>query len=113
MVNQIAEERSSPQFSLTRIRELARGGCVRYAYARVTCDIENLGYSPDDVQQCLASLEERHFRRSIRYEEQNFWLDEYLITYDSPSGCTDNLYIKLKLNRDCILILLSSFHRER
>lgn len=107
------ERRDRPEYSLRRIREMAGQGKVRYLSARVTMDVENLGFTPDDVHECLGALEAKHFRGSVRYEGSRVWLDEYLISCSGQRDISDNLYIKLKLDRDCIWIYLASFHRER
>jgi len=107
------QKRSRAEYSLNRVRELASNGAVRYGSNRVFLDTENLEYAPSDVHQCLACLEQRNYRGSVRYAGQRFWWDEYLITYVSPSGHQDDLYIKLKLDRDCITVVLGSFHEER
>jgi len=112
MVMEEEERRQRPEYSLDRVRELAREGRVSYGSSRVTRHVENLEYAPEDVHRCLACLEPSHYRGSVRYEGTGPWLDEYLITFIGPRGCTDDLYIKLKLNRDCILIVLASFHPE-
>ena len=112
MVTQQEERRHRKEFSLNCIRELAAAGKVDYWSRDVSKDIENLSYSPDDVHACLASLTEDHYRESVNYGDRKGWLDVYHITYQSPTGHQDEMYIKLKLNRDCVTILLMSFHRE-
>lgn len=107
------ERRDKPAYSLQRIRDLATQGKVRYLSARVTMDVENLEFAPENVHCCLRALEAKHFRGSVRYEGSKFWLDEYLITCTGQRDIPDNLYVKLKLDRDCIWIDLASFHRER
>ena len=111
MVSVKEERRSNKEYSLNRIRELAEQGQVDYMFRRVTRHVENLGYSPDDVHKCLSCLGEENYRGTVRYDGK-LWLDEYLISYIGPTGHTDELYIKLKLNRDCIVIQLASFHPE-
>ena len=106
------ERKKTPEYSLVRIHELAEAGEWAYGSRRVARHIENLGYSPDDVGACLVSLREAHYRGTVRYENAPVWLDEYLISFKGPSGHVDDLYIKLKLNRDGLLILLASFHPE-
>jgi hypothetical protein len=112
MVTQQNERRQRKEFSLNRIRELAAAGQVAHGSRDVSKDIENLSYSPDDVYQCLVSLTDEDYKESVNYGDHKGWLDEYLITYQSPTGHKDELYIKLKLNRDCVTIVLISFHRE-
>jgi len=111
MVSSKEERRDKKEYSLDRIRELSERGDVMYLSSRVTRDVENLNYSPDDVHQCLSCLEEENYRGTVRYDSKP-WLDEYLISYTGPTGHTDNLYIKLKLNCDCVVIQLASFHPE-
>lgn len=112
MVTRNGERRNQPEYSLQRVRELARTGSVDYGSRRVVRHVENLGYAPEDVCRCLAGLEAGHYRESIRYRENGPWLDVYLITCTGPAGHADSLYIKLKLNRDCIVVVLESFHPE-
>jgi motility quorum-sensing regulator / GCU-specific mRNA interferase toxin len=107
------ETRNDPEYSIARLRELAEDGCVRYLSTRVEQDIENLDFLPEDVHRCLARLENRHYQHSIKYAGRNYWLDIYYITCQGQTDDQDNLYIKLKLNRDCIWVELASFHRER
>jgi hypothetical protein len=73
---------------------------------------ENFGYSFEAVCECLAKLAPEHFHRSERYEPTGLWLDVYLMPYRAPTGHDDSLYIKLKLDRDCLNIVLHSFHPE-
>lgn len=109
----VPDRRRSPEYALTRIRDLARQRAVRYGGSSVQRDVENLGYSPDDVCNCLQLLNDCHFRGAVRYEPGGVWLDEYNISYPGPEGVIDELYVKLKLNRDCIVVILASFHRDR
>jgi len=111
MVSSEEERRDKKEYSLERIKELAESGDVMYLSSRVTKHVENLEYSPCHVHDCLSLLEEENYRGTIRYNNGP-WLDEYLISYKGPTGHVDDLYIKLKLNRDCIVIELASFHTE-
>lgn len=112
MVTQWMETRATPESSLARIRELAAEGAVHYASSRVQRHTDNFGYSFEAVCACLEQLTPSHFRRSLRYGANGPWLDEYLMTYRGPTGHADSLYIKLRLDRDCIWIILCSFHPE-
>ena len=111
MVSEDLKKRSSKEFSLGRIHELAGNGKINYGNSDVQRDIENLGYSPEQVGECLGLLRTEHYRESIHYGDRKGWLDIYCISF-SAGKHVDDLYIKLKLNRDCIMIVLSSFHRE-
>jgi hypothetical protein len=113
MVTDKDEMRNTPEYSIQRIRELAASGHVRYMSTTVERDVQNLEYIPDDVHECLARLDKSHYYNSIRYAGRKYWLDVYHITCQGQTAFQDNLYIKLKLDRDCIWIDLASFHRER
>ena len=106
------QRRNRPEFSLEAIRRLASQKKIVYASDRVIRDVKNLDYSLDDVCECLSLLQKDHYRNSVMYSGKGGWLDEYLITFQGPGGYSDPLYIKLKLNRNCITIVLCSFHRE-
>ncbi|MBK5963166.1 hypothetical protein CCR95_03435 [Thiocystis minor] len=107
------ERRNEAEYSLSRVRELAKLGCVSYGSKNVQRDIENLPYVLEDVQKCLQLLRDCHFHHTERYAPGEPWLDVYHVAYPGPTGVVDELYIKLKLDRDCILVVLASFHRER
>ena len=117
----VRDRRKRPDYSLDRIRELAKSGKVDYATARVARDIANLGYPKEVVCDCLSKLSTEHFHESILYENQRTWLDVYKCGYVPPAEVSeyleqtesgDSLYIKLRLNRDRVSVLLFSFHRE-
>lgn len=113
------EIKNSAEYSLEQIRSLAQRGMVRYGSRTVMRDVENLSYAPEDVHQCLQTLNQCHFQQSLRYAPGGPWLDVYHITYNvptgenAPTGDVDDLYIKLKLDRDCVVVILASFHRKR
>lgn len=106
------EKRDKPEWSLTRIHDLAAQKAISYGGSRVQRHIVDWDYSMESVCECLSSLEAEHFQHAVRYSETESWLDVYLIDYRSPTGRIDRLYVKLKLNRDCVLIILCSFHPE-
>jgi motility quorum-sensing regulator / GCU-specific mRNA interferase toxin len=112
MVNKEEEKRNKAEYSLTRIHELADQGSVHYGNRRVQRHVEIYNYTPERVNTCLTMLNESHFHESVRYGETKFWLDVYFITCTSSNGNIDDLYIKLKLDRDCVWIVLDSFHPE-
>lgn len=107
--------RQKLEYSLPRVRELAREKQIVYVSRKVQRDISNLGYTMDDVCTCLASLQDGDYRESLQYAENSPWLDVYRKLW---SGCDtgqlepDSLYIKLKLNRDCTTVVIMSFHRD-
>lgn len=112
MVTQFTARKDKPEYSLDRLHELARLRQVEYLG---TCerDIVNLGYDLDAVCLCLECLSANDFDHSERYSEKTSWRDVYLTRYRGPADCIDDLYIKLRLDRDCIVIYLHSFHQPR
>lgn len=114
MVSSVTGRDEHPHYSLDRIRELAAKGSVVYVGTRVAIDIENLGLEPDSVCECIASLDPaRHFRHSERYAENGPWHDVYGCSWSGLGGRADNLYIKFRLGRSCLIVDLCSFHLDR
>lgn len=114
MVIRNVTRRDYAAYALERIVELAQGGHVLYASRTVFVDTEDYGYAPQDVHQCLAGLTPSDFSHSETYEAGSGWHDVFKLRgYSSPSGYRDDLYIKLKLNAACIVIVLCSFHPDR
>jgi hypothetical protein len=105
------ERRASPEYSLTRVKELARTESVHLTQ-RSTRDSQDLGYSFEQVCECLAELEPEDFEHSVRYEWTPVWLDVYKMRNKTPASRIDDLYIKIRLNRDCITVTVCSFHTE-
>ena len=112
MVTKWMEKRAKPECSLPRIRELAAEQAVSYGSSRVQKHTENLGYSFEAVCECLARLLPEHFHHAERYSPTGPWLDVYLVSYRGPTTQHDPLYIKLKLDRDCVYVIVCSFHLE-
>lgn len=119
MVTQITLRKAAADYSLTRIHALAAQGQVEYVGASER-DIGNLEYLLSDVCRCLQCLGQANFSHSERYTETGSWRDVYRIRYPSPKQpidedeeCVDDLYIKLRLDRDCVVIYLHSFHQTR
>lgn len=113
MVNKETERKHHAAYSLDQVRRLAAEGHVRYAGTRVQMDVGNLGLGMDDVCACLASLTSGHFAHCERYTATGPWHDVYRRAWSSSPGPVDDLYIKLRLARHCLIVDLCSFHRER
>jgi hypothetical protein len=105
------ERRDSPTYSLTRLKELGKAESVHLTQ-RSTRESQDLGYSFEQVCECLAELEPQDFDQSILYESTPFWLDVYKMRNATTASRVDDLYIKIRLNRDCILVTVCSFHVE-
>jgi hypothetical protein len=113
MATQSQTKRDKPSHSRRRIQELARQEAVQYASRSVQKDVQNLGYSFEEVCECIAELRPGDFRDSTKYENSPNWLDAYTMpNVHDASGWTDDLYIKLALSGDCLWVSLHSFHRE-
>jgi Motility quorum-sensing regulator, toxin of MqsA len=112
MVTHRVEKRAKPECSLARIRELAAQQAVHYGSSRVQKHTDNLGYSFEAVCECLTQLEPEDFHHAERHSANGPWLDVYMISYHGPTAQDDALYIKLKLDRGCVCVVLCSFHLE-
>ena len=103
---------SVPLFDLEQVREAARLGRVGYL-RQPQRQIVELGYSLEDVHECLATLQSRDFHHSERYEH-HCECDVYLRGYAGPCGMIDDLYIKLRIPPSRVpQVLLVSFHLQR
>jgi len=106
--------RDYPGYALERVHELASRQAVQYQRpGRVETDIDNLGYTLDDVCACLRALESEDFRESVQYTPGKRWHDVYRLRWRSRDGATDPLYIQFHLGHDCLVLILCSFHRDR
>jgi len=115
MVSEFPRRRKTSEYSLNAVHRLAANGKVAYGSNDVQKDIDNLRFSLDDVCNCLQSLSVEDYKQSVNYDDHKGWLDVYLCKWSlskNSSANTEKLYIKLKLNRDCITIVLASFHPE-
>jgi len=111
MVPSQDEKSGVPAYSLDRIHALVRLKKLVYGGRKVQRDIVNLYYDLDDVCRCLLSLNACHFKESVRYADSGVCFDIYQVTCRGPDDKDDPLYIKLKLSRDCVVVVIGSFHR--
>ncbi|HET7370999.1 MAG TPA: type II toxin-antitoxin system MqsR family toxin [Gammaproteobacteria bacterium] len=112
MVSPAVETKDEPDYSLDGVHRLAGFRQIAYAGKRVMRHVDELGFNLDDIGDCLASLQPLDFHRSERYTAKGRWHDVYLLRYRGSSGPTHDLYIKFRLNTECVLIDLCSFHPE-
>lgn len=108
-----AERKDGPDYSLDAIHRAAAAGNVAYMGRHLQRNFEDYGYTPDDVCTCLAALQRADFSHSERYDDFRKWHDVYKPEFRSPRGGTEGLYVKLRLDRDCALIELCSFHPHK
>jgi len=104
--------RNEAEYSLDGIRRLAGFGQIELRGRRLRRHLAELDYQLDDVCHCLVCLQQHHFSHSERYEDDRRWHDVYKMRHTGRDGVTHDIYIKLRLDRDCIVIELCSFHPE-
>jgi len=109
------EYRDYPQYALDSVRELAAAGAVMYGFSKVESNVASLGYDLNDVCTCLGLLESKHYQKSVRYNKRGPWLDVYLIQvkFKGAAEFNDDLYIKLTIDMQRMIVVLASFHPER
>lgn len=114
MVISDPQKRNGKEYSLDAIHRLAARQKVVYGSPDVLRDTANFGYSLEEVCLCLQNLKEENYHESVHYDRGG-WHDVYKCRWPAPNQPAieiDHLYIKLKLNRDCITIVIASFHPE-
>ena len=113
MVTFNPEKRKTREYSLDAIHRLARRRCV-FVTNKPLRDSQNLGHTMDSVCECLLGLEPRHYHESINYHNKQIWFDIYKLRWPAPTKNNqfDDLYIKLRLDRDISYITLTSFHLD-
>jgi hypothetical protein len=104
MVTDGEERRRVATCNLDTVKALAAQGSVTYFGGNIQKDIDELGLDDEGVCARLCSLQPSHYDHSIRYGAFELWLDVYLIA---------GLYVKFKLDKDCLSVALHSFHPER
>jgi hypothetical protein len=101
-----------PEFDLKEIKKAAKAQGVQYAGRGVFRDTHNLGYQMDDVIDCICSLSENDFRKTMTY--QNALCDDYVTSYTlSGNSISDDLYVKLRLIGNPSTVEVMSFHQPR
>ena len=109
MVNK-QKESFIPAYSLDDIRHATKQGKLRYDGRKVNADIRNLGYTADDVKQCIFRLTSRQFSKSLDYG--NIVYDIYISDYQkNDEASIDQIYLKLRLLENGeIQVCIGSFH---
>jgi hypothetical protein len=101
-----------PLFDLERVREAGRLGKVGLQRTAQR-DIQELGYSLEDVNRCIETLRPEDFHKSEAYGD-HLECDVYLRGFQGSPGGFDDLYIKLRIPPTSIpQVLLMSFHLQR
>jgi len=108
MVTQWLDRKDTPDVSLELVKRLAASEAVQFEGFQVQIDTQNLGLGVEAVCDCLQELKAEDFRQSERYTERGPWHDVYLIYWRLMP-----LYVKFKVTKNCLILLVCSFHRER
>jgi hypothetical protein len=100
-------------FDLREVQFAAKTSDMEYASTKVQNDIGNLGYTFEDVANCICQLTPENFHTSHDYT--NVKCDAYKIQYKlADSDREDDLYIKLRLiGKKTLLLDLMSFHLQQ
>ena len=100
-----------PVYDLEQVRAAAKQGSVAYRSRKVNNDVLNLGYDFDDVCKCILGLTAAEFRKTHEYED-DAPDDGYRTVFGAggDKAHQDELYIKLRLCGDELIVDLGSFH---
>lgn len=113
MVNStVTETKDASEYSLEAVHRLADFQQVRFMYRRIQRHLDMLGYEMDEVCARLSNLCESNFVHSERYVDDKRWHDVYFLPHPVPGNAYERLYIKFRVDRDCVWIELCSFHPE-
>jgi hypothetical protein len=113
MVNPgVGETRNECEYSLEGVRRLAGFQQVRFMSRRIQRHVDALGFGLEEVCVRLSSLCEANFHHSERYADDQRWHDVYLLPHPAAANLNERIYIKFRLDRDCVWIELCSFHPE-
>ena len=101
-------------FDLEAIRNAALQKNIRYKGRKVSRDITNLGYTLDDVSDCICALTTNDFKKTESYLEPEAVFDVYIKNFQQKEQSPDRIYMKLRLLEDGGIqvdqIEISSFH---
>ena len=99
-------------FDLEAIRNAALQKNIRYKGRKVSRDVTNLGYTLDDVSDCISALTTNDFRETKLYSESEAVFDVYIKNFERKEQPPDRIYMKLRLLKDGAiqLIEIGSFH---
>ena len=84
-------------FDLEAIRSAALQKNIRYKGRKVSRDISNLGYTLDDVSNCISMLTIKDFDKTISYLGDGETFDVYIKNFQRKEHPPDKIYMKLRL----------------
>ncbi len=100
-----------PYYDLEKIIMAAKQQNIVYGGRKVNRDIANLGYTLDEVSNCIMQLRPEHHQKIWVSDHNNHVFDVYIIDFSAKEGQTDSIYMKLRLlENGQIQIGLGSFH---
>lgn len=105
------------KYDLDAIREAAKQQRIEYRggrHSNVRKTIANLGYTLEDVVNCITSLSPSNFLTTYEYPDQTFD-DGYITKIFREEEIEDEIFMKLRLldNGDIEIIDIGSFHLTR
>ncbi len=84
-------------FNLDAIRNAALRKNIRYKGRKVSRDVTNLGYTLDDVSNCISALTTIDFNKTESYLESETVFDVYIKNFQRKEQPADRIYMKLRL----------------
>jgi hypothetical protein len=103
-------ETHEPAYPLDQIRAAAEAGQILYGGRKVGRDIQNLGYTLEDVAGCIAGLRQAHYKKTLIYQDPGTVFDAYERDFEHK-GRIDRVYMKLRLLPGGIVhVSVGSFH---
>jgi hypothetical protein len=101
-------------FDLEAIRSAALQKHIRYKGRKVSRDISNLGYTLDDVSNCISMLTTKDFNKTILYSGDLETFDVYIKNFQRKEHPPDKIYMKLRLltcgGIQVDQVIIGSFH---
>jgi hypothetical protein len=100
-----------PHYDLEKIIVAAKQRNIVYGGRKVNQDIANLGYTLDEVSDCIAQLRPEHHQKIWVSDDNSSVFDVYIIRFSPKEGQIDSIYMKLRLLKNGqIQVGLGSFH---
>ena len=100
-----------PHYDLEKIIVAAKQKNIIYGGRKINQDIANLGYTLDEVSNCIAQLRPEHHQKIWTNDDNTCIFDVYIINFSPRESQTDSIYMKLRLlENGQIQVGLGSFH---
>lgn len=106
-------ETHQPAYPLDQLREAAQAGNLLYMGRNVSRDINNLGYTENEVICCIAGLCPKHYQKTLAFTDSGAAFDVYIRDFEHQ-GRMDRIYMKLRLlPGGLVQVAVGSFHLSR